>query len=78
MTSEAAERLARSLPHLDLPALAARFAADGFVHIPGVLNAGEVAAYRAAVDEAVAARKANDGRTLAEKTPYEQSFIQCQ
>ena len=44
MTEGAAASLARSLPHLDLPALAARFAADGFVHIPGVLNAGELAA----------------------------------
>ena len=76
--SAAAAALAASLPHLDLPALAARFAADGFVHIPAVLNAAEVATYRAAVDEAVAARKVNDHRALAEKTPYEQSFIQCQ
>ena len=33
--------------------------------------------YGAAVDEAVARRKRFDNRKLGEKTPYEQSFIQC-
>ena len=57
---------------------AAAFARDGFVHVEGVLDAREVARFRSAVDEAVAARKVNDTRRLDEKSPYEQSFIQCQ
>jgi ectoine hydroxylase-related dioxygenase (phytanoyl-CoA dioxygenase family) len=78
MPSAALTRLQRDLPGRDLAALAANFARDGFVHVPGVLNDAEVARYVAAVDEAVATRKANDRRTLDEKTPYEQSFIQCE
>jgi len=54
------------------------FRRDGFVHAPGLLSAAEIIEYGAAVDVAVARRKARDTRTLAEKTPYEQSFIQCQ
>ncbi len=58
--------------------LIASFRRDGFVAVRGLLAAQEVAEFGAAVDEAVAVRKAQDRRTLAEKTPYEQSFIQCQ
>ncbi len=54
------------------------FQRDGFVHVCNVLNADEVARFRAAVDEAVVRRKRNDTRTLEEKSPYEQSFLQCQ
>jgi len=57
---------------------AARFQRDGFVHVRGVLNEVELATYAAAVDAAVASRKAEDRRSLDEKTPYEQSFLQCQ
>lgn len=57
---------------------AARFRRDGFVHVPGVLTRDELARYGAAVDEAVAVRKRGDTRRLDEKTPYEQSFMQCQ
>lgn len=57
---------------------AKRFQRDGFVHVPGVLSADEIARYGAAVDEAVAVRKAGDTRRLDEKSPYEQSFLQCQ
>ncbi len=60
------------------PAAIEAFARDGFVHLKGVLAPDEVAVYREAVDKAVARRKRNDPRELAEKTPYEQSFIQCQ
>lgn len=63
---------------LDLEGLAARYARDGFVHAPGLLDPDELAGLGAAVDEAVVRRKRNDHRTLEEKTPYEQSFIQCQ
>ena len=58
--------------------LIAQFRRDGFVAVRGLLTADEVAQFGAAVDHAVAIRKARDTRALAEKTPYEQSFIQCQ
>jgi ectoine hydroxylase-related dioxygenase (phytanoyl-CoA dioxygenase family) len=38
----------------------------------------EITALGKEVDKAVAARKVNDARKLEEKSPYEQSFIQCQ
>ncbi len=60
------------------PAWIEAFRRDGYVHIPGVLDPAELAGHRLAVDRAVAARKRNDSRPLEEKTPYEQSFIQCQ
>jgi ectoine hydroxylase-related dioxygenase (phytanoyl-CoA dioxygenase family) len=62
----------------DLNALVACFQRDGFVHAPAVLTGEEVRRYRAAVDQAVETRKRNDRRALGEKTPYEQSFIQCE
>jgi len=58
--------------------LVARYRRDGFVHAQGLLPRAEVEALAAFVDEAVARRKVNDTRTLDEKSPYEQSFIQCQ
>jgi hypothetical protein len=58
--------------------LAAQFRRDGYVHAPGLLSANEIARLGAAVDHAVAVRKRDDHRQLSEKTPYEQSFIQCQ
>jgi hypothetical protein len=63
---------------IDLAALAERYRRDGFVHAQGLLPRAEVEALAAFVDEAVARRKANDTRALDEKSPYEQSFIQCQ
>jgi ectoine hydroxylase-related dioxygenase (phytanoyl-CoA dioxygenase family) len=42
------------------------------------LSADERRRYGAAVDEAVGRRSSGDRRTLAEKSRYEQSFIQCQ
>jgi hypothetical protein len=65
-------------PREDLGELIARFRRDGFVLAPGVISATEVDSYGSAVDAAVAARKLNDRRRLEEKTPYEQSFIQCE
>ncbi len=56
---------------------AAAFRRDGFVMVPDLLKADELERYGAAVDEAVARRKRFDNRKLGEKTPYEQSFIQC-
>jgi ectoine hydroxylase-related dioxygenase (phytanoyl-CoA dioxygenase family) len=53
------------------------FRRDGFVRVPGLLDPAEVDRFRAAVDAGVAERTAHDRRTLAEKTRYEQSFLQC-
>jgi hypothetical protein len=55
-----------------------RFARDGFLHVEGLLCAEEIAVYGAAVDEAVKQRKRHDTRPFVDKTPYEQSFVQCQ
>ena len=62
----------------DVAARAEQFARDGFVHVPGLLSADEIARYGAVADTAVADRKSHDTRALADKTPYEQSFVQCQ
>jgi ectoine hydroxylase-related dioxygenase (phytanoyl-CoA dioxygenase family) len=63
---------------LGMQAYVERYRRDGFVHIPGLLPADEMPALAAAVDAAVAKRKTHDKRTLEDKSPYEQSFIQCQ
>jgi hypothetical protein len=60
------------------PRLVEDFRRDGFVVVPGLLSADERRRYGAAVDEAVGRRSKGDTRTLAEKSRYEQSFIQCQ
>jgi len=54
-----------------------RYRRDGFVVVEGLLGDEELARYGAAVDAGVARRVADDPRTLAEKTLYEQSFQQC-
>ncbi len=60
------------------PTLVEDFRRDGFVVVPGLLSADERRRYGSAVDEAVGARSKHDTRALAEKSRYEQSFIQCQ
>jgi ectoine hydroxylase-related dioxygenase (phytanoyl-CoA dioxygenase family) len=60
------------------PQLVEDFRRDGFVVVPHLLTAGELARYRPAVDAAVARRSRNDARRLEEKSRYEQSFVQCQ
>src|SRR5438094_3615133 len=60
------------------PALVAGFERDGFVVVPDLLTADELGVFGAAVSDAVASRKAHDTRALAEKSRYEQSFLQCQ
>jgi ectoine hydroxylase-related dioxygenase (phytanoyl-CoA dioxygenase family) len=60
------------------PQLMEDFRRDGFVVVPCLLSADERRRYGAAVDEAVRRRSRGDRRTLAEKSRYEQSFIQCQ
>ena len=59
------------------PALRARFERDGFVVVPDLLLPDELRRLGAAVDASVARRKRNDTRSLAEKSRYEQSFLQC-
>ncbi len=59
------------------PDLVAAFERDGFVVVPGLLDDAELDRYGAAVTAAVRARRAADTRTLAEKSRYEQSFVQC-
>jgi ectoine hydroxylase-related dioxygenase (phytanoyl-CoA dioxygenase family) len=54
-----------------------RFRRDGFVHVPALIDTAEIDRFAPLVDAAVRARKANDPRTLAEKSRYEQSFLQC-
>jgi ectoine hydroxylase-related dioxygenase (phytanoyl-CoA dioxygenase family) len=58
--------------------LMAAFGRDGFVVVPDLLSRSELDAFGRAVDEGVARRCRHDGRPLAEKSRYEQSFIQCQ
>jgi len=60
------------------PSLVEAFRRNGFVVVPDLLSAGELRRYGSAVDEAVARRSRADTRTLAEKSLYEQSFVQCQ
>lgn len=60
------------------PAKVEAFRRDGFVRLEGLVDAAEIEALGLAVDAAVARRTRNDARALAEKSPYEQSFIQCQ
>lgn len=58
--------------------LVAQFRRDGFAHAQGVLSREEIDRFSAAVDDAVMRRKQHDTRSLAEKSAYEQSFLQCQ
>jgi ectoine hydroxylase-related dioxygenase (phytanoyl-CoA dioxygenase family) len=60
------------------PQLVDDFRRDGFVVVPGLLSDDDLRRYGSAVDEAVARRSRADTRTLAQKSRYEQSFIQCQ
>ena len=53
------------------------FQERGFVVTPDVLNGADLARYSAAVDTEVAARTAGDERAVADKSLYEQSFVQC-
>lgn len=54
-----------------------QFRRDGFVVVPDLITADELDKFGAAVDRAVQDRKRNDHRALTEKSPYEQSFMQC-
>ncbi len=60
------------------PQLVEDFRRDGFVVVAGLLSSDERRRYGSAVDGAVGRRSRGDTRALAEKSRYEQSFIQCQ
>ncbi len=53
------------------------FERDGFVVVPGLLTDDELHRYGAAVTAAVADRTRSDSTPLAEKSRYQQSFVQC-
>ena len=55
----------------------ASFDENGWIVVPSLLEADELARYGAAVDRAVAERSAGDPRPLEARTRYEQSFRQC-
>lgn len=57
--------------------LVEQYRRDGFVVVDGLIDDEELAGFATAVTEAVGRRRAHDHRTLAEKSRYEQSFIQC-
>jgi len=54
-----------------------RFRRDGFVVVPDLLTDAEIDVYGAAVDAAVKVRTTGDDRPLAERSRYQQSFVQC-
>jgi ectoine hydroxylase-related dioxygenase (phytanoyl-CoA dioxygenase family) len=54
------------------------FERDGFVVVPDLLTADELAHYEPLVSAAVAQRTAHDTRPFEELSRYEQSFRQCQ
>lgn len=54
-----------------------RFNRDGFLLVEDVLSPAELEHFGAAVTSAVAERGADDTREVADKTLYEQTFIQC-
>lgn len=63
---------------LDLDAsVVERFRADGVVVVPDVFDAEDLRRFGAAVDAAVVDDRSEDDRELAQRTRYEQSFLQC-
>jgi hypothetical protein len=59
------------------PELVAAFARDGYVVVPGLMSDDELDHYGALVTRAVAQRTSGDTVPLEEKSPYQQSFLQC-
>ncbi len=53
------------------------FRRDGFVVLPDLLSAAELDHFTPRVDAGVVRRRAGDRRVVAEKSRYEQSFLQC-
>jgi ectoine hydroxylase-related dioxygenase (phytanoyl-CoA dioxygenase family) len=54
-----------------------QFRRDGFVVVPDLLEPDALDRYGEAVTAAVRSRTAGDDRPLAEKSRYQQSFVQC-
>lgn len=54
-----------------------RFQADGFLLVENFFSHEELDQFGASVDAAVQFRTADDQRSLAEKSLYEQTFVQC-
>ncbi len=59
------------------PAVLADFELNGYTVTTDLFSPSELETFGAAVDLAVERRIVDDDRSLAEKSPYEQSFIQC-
>ena len=57
--------------------LVEQFRTDGYVVVPDLLTPDELDHYSALVTEAVRCRTAADTTPLAEKSRYQQSFLQC-
>jgi ectoine hydroxylase-related dioxygenase (phytanoyl-CoA dioxygenase family) len=57
--------------------LVERFRRDGFVIVPDLLTPEETERYGVLVSDAVRTRTAGDDRPLAERSRYQQSFLQC-
>lgn len=53
------------------------YAANGYVKLEKILEGDVLAEVRRITDAAVLVRKEQDKRTLAQKSQYEQSFLQC-
>jgi len=49
----------------------------GYLAVEGLISTEELSSARAAIDTAVAERTVDDKRSMAEKSRYEQSFVQC-
>jgi ectoine hydroxylase-related dioxygenase (phytanoyl-CoA dioxygenase family) len=58
-------------------ALVTAFERDGFVVVPDLLEDDELDRYGRLVTDAVAGRTVGDSTPLAEKSRYQQSFVQC-
>jgi hypothetical protein len=54
-----------------------QFRRDGFVIVPDLLTPEETERYGRLVTDAVRTRTAGDDRPLAERSRYQQSFLQC-
>ena len=57
--------------------IVSEFEERGFVVVPDLFTSDELTSFGRAVDAAVIHDQGNDHRSLAEKTRYEQSFVQC-
>jgi hypothetical protein len=60
-----------AVPEVVTPAQVEAFRRDGFICVPNLLTDAELDRFAPFVDDAVARRKRNDQRSLAEKTLYE-------